>query len=712
MANRTRWRTAIMGVALVGASTASAAAPATDSLPVGRCVNMGNHLEPPNEGDWGRAIAEDDFATIAAAGFNTVRIPVRWSGHAAIKAPYTIDDGFMKRVTHVVALARAAGLNVILNDHNYDALMTDPDGNRDRLAALWRQIARNFAAAPRDHLWFEIENEPHDKLTNVNLLATLSPALGAIRESNPDRPVIIGGEFWSGIDSLATLALPQDPNVVPTFHYYDPFEFTHQGANWVNPVPPIGRAFGGAQDRVALAASVDKVRAYVARTRKTPFMGEFGANTTIPTAQRMLYQATVRLAFDQAGVGSCAWAYTNTFPLYDSARRRWLPGMRAAMGLAEPDGDQTAMMKSLALAGMLATAPVTTASAQTKQPTPELQALDDALPGTLINDPSRLDWAVFGPGVSSKAIKGSAAPGGGALQITVPKKGATIYEIGTNAPITAAIQPGQRITVAFYARTIKAETADGQGIVSVRFQQNAAPYPGFGDTRQTIGSDWKLYEVTAVSDRAIPARQAVVSFQLSGAKQTIEIGQTIIVEGASSIVAKAPVPSAAPGTSVLLPQLVGKGTPINDPGATNWDYYGAGTTHKIVAAKGMPGDSATQFTVPAVGKNPYDSGANVPLGEGINEGDIMIVAVLARTITAETPDGLGRITVRVQQNAAPYPGFGEHTLSIGPTWKLLQIKTQANISIAKGQAAVALHLAGAKQIVEIGRVYVLNGVAP
>lgn len=32
------------------------------------------------------------------------------------------------------------------------------------------------------------------------------------------------------------------------------------------------------------------------------------------------------------------------------------------------------------------------------QPTAELQALDDALPGTLINDPTRLDWQIFGAG--------------------------------------------------------------------------------------------------------------------------------------------------------------------------------------------------------------------------------------------------------------------------------------------------------------------------
>ncbi len=191
-----------------------------------------------------------------------------------------------------------------------------------RFAGLWTQIAAAFANEPTAHVWFEIENEPHDKLTHENLLATLQPALNAIRETNPDRPVIIGGELWSGINSLATLPLPDDPHIVPTFHYYDPFPFTHQGATWVDNPPPMGRKYGGAEDQKALDDDVQKIRDYIARTGKTPFMGEFGAIDLIPVAERVQYQKAVRTAFDAVGIGMCAWAYTNTFPLYDSSTKK------------------------------------------------------------------------------------------------------------------------------------------------------------------------------------------------------------------------------------------------------------------------------------------------------------------------------------------------------------------------------------------------------
>ncbi len=46
---------------------------------LGRGLNMGNSLEAPKGATWGKAIAEDDFPRIKAAGFSSVRIPVRWA---------------------------------------------------------------------------------------------------------------------------------------------------------------------------------------------------------------------------------------------------------------------------------------------------------------------------------------------------------------------------------------------------------------------------------------------------------------------------------------------------------------------------------------------------------------------------------------------------------------------------------------------------------
>ena len=312
------------------------------SLPVGTCINMGNSLEADTEASWGGTlIGAQDFERIAAAGFDTIRLPVRWHNKSLSQPPYTVEPQFMQRVVTVVDQALAAGLNVILDSHHFDPIHEDPLGVAAWHGGVWRQVAARFADYPEDRLWFELENEPHGKFDHSNLLETLAPALAAVRETNPTRAVIYGGENWSGIDSLATLPLPDDANVYPTFHYYEPFAYTHQGAEWVEPEAPApGRAYGGPEDEARLAADVAKVRAFVERTGLVPFMGETGAyDKHSDTAERARYHRAVREAFAPEGVGICTWAYANTFPFWDREEERWLPGMLEAMGLPARPAD-------------------------------------------------------------------------------------------------------------------------------------------------------------------------------------------------------------------------------------------------------------------------------------------------------------------------------------------------------------------------------------
>ena len=83
----------------------------TQQHQLGKGINMGNSLEGPTEGAWGRKIEDTDFPRLKAAGFDSVRLPVKWSAHAAATAPYAIDPAWMARVDHVVRANLAAALD-------------------------------------------------------------------------------------------------------------------------------------------------------------------------------------------------------------------------------------------------------------------------------------------------------------------------------------------------------------------------------------------------------------------------------------------------------------------------------------------------------------------------------------------------------------------------------------------------------------------------
>jgi hypothetical protein len=94
---------------------------------LGRGVNLGNALEAPHEGEWGVTLKEEYFQIIKDAGFNSVRLPVRWSSHAPMEPPYTIEPKFFDRVDWAVNCALSRNLPVILRPSNKKRFSHSPD---------------------------------------------------------------------------------------------------------------------------------------------------------------------------------------------------------------------------------------------------------------------------------------------------------------------------------------------------------------------------------------------------------------------------------------------------------------------------------------------------------------------------------------------------------------------------------------------------------
>lgn len=232
----------LAGCATVGANPSISG---MNSL-LGSGVNFGNALEAPNEGDWGMTLQSEYFSLVRQGGFKTIRLPVSWTNHAAKTAPYTVDPKFFARVEWAIDQATSQGLNIIVNVHHYDELNADPVAETERYLAIWKQIAERYKDRPST-VYFELLNEPHGKFNDAPQLWNdlLAKALAVVRKSNPARPVIVGPAGWNSLWRLGELKLPDDPNLIVTVHYYDPFTFTHQGAEWVQPVMPTGVTWNG-----------------------------------------------------------------------------------------------------------------------------------------------------------------------------------------------------------------------------------------------------------------------------------------------------------------------------------------------------------------------------------------------------------------------------------------------------------------------------------
>ncbi len=245
MASRNKRILALLTLVLFSSLLVVAAVPATHAQDDGprleRGINLAGDFEVTPRGSWGTPIQESFFPLVAAQGFDHVRIPIRWSSYTGGGPNYTINENFFREVDRLVDLAQANDLGIVLDVHFFEELEADPVGQRDRFLAIWDQIAVRYQNRPASVV-FELLNEPtgafNDQPEVWNQLA--AEATAVIRRTNPTRTLIIGPVNWNHASFLGALELPDDPNIVATIHTYDPFDFTHQGATFVDPIPPTG----------------------------------------------------------------------------------------------------------------------------------------------------------------------------------------------------------------------------------------------------------------------------------------------------------------------------------------------------------------------------------------------------------------------------------------------------------------------------------------
>ncbi len=307
---------------------------------LGRGVNLGNMLDAPREGDWG-VRAEPFLIEAAASRFQTVRLPVRWSNHAAPTADATIDEAFARRVDEVVDALLARGVWVILDMHHYSQAFGDPLHPREfavapqvvdeRLVNLWTQVARRYQdRSPR--LLFELLNEPHRRLEGEawNLLA--ARALAAVRATNPTRVVMIGPGEWNHPRALPQLRLPADRHLIAAVHTYDPFGFTHQGVTWRTPVLPAGVPCCDERQRQEVVSALEAAAQWNRAQGVPVHLGEFGAHVAADMDSRVAYARLVRGEAERRAIGWAWWEFAADFsPVYDPRARAWVEPLRRAL---------------------------------------------------------------------------------------------------------------------------------------------------------------------------------------------------------------------------------------------------------------------------------------------------------------------------------------------------------------------------------------------
>lgn len=187
---------------------------------------------------------EDDFSRMASWGANCVRFYMdsNWFDPATSANAWAY-------VTQNIQWAKNQNLYLILDMHFAPGeTLSDKSGlwsgsaNKQDLIDLWSGISSRVKDEPTV-LGYDILNEPSPNVV-ADWYTLAQDIVDEIRSNNDQHIVIVEEPLTSRWldDNFATFTKLTDNNVLYSFHFYDPFEFTHQGASWVNN-PPLGVSY-------------------------------------------------------------------------------------------------------------------------------------------------------------------------------------------------------------------------------------------------------------------------------------------------------------------------------------------------------------------------------------------------------------------------------------------------------------------------------------
>ncbi len=287
-----------------------------------------------------------DIALMARLGFDNVRLSIDPTPLEQYpRGKEGMNEDFLARLDAAVDAMLANGLAVQIDIHpeeNYKQQVRTTNEGVDRFVALWRRLAAHYANRDPERVFFEIMNEPeeHDPYRWAGIQAR---AAAAIREAAPRNTIIATGPNWSDIVDLLTQHPLADGNVIYNFHFYDPHEFTHQGAGWGAtwwdythdiPYPPTEGSMAASLKQVPdlnyryqlenywldhwdahrIRLLIDEAAAWAHQNNVPLICNEFGAyREHADPASRMNWIRDVRTALEADNIGWTMWDYRGGF---------------------------------------------------------------------------------------------------------------------------------------------------------------------------------------------------------------------------------------------------------------------------------------------------------------------------------------------------------------------------------------------------------------
>ncbi|MEX0957344.1 MAG: cellulase family glycosylhydrolase [Rhizobiaceae bacterium] len=373
-----RWFALLTALVFLITAPAMAIAAAQCAAPAGfpnprllETMRQGVNLPGWDHPDPARRPTIEQLRALRGEGFTHIRLPV--------ERPPLVDgeqrdfaEVLFEQIVLLLSLDYTVSIDLHAGHLAEPYLVRGPDEAKAFLSAIWRRMAPAIRVFDTEKVAVELLNEPPTDHETWNTVA--EGLIPAIRRWLPDRTIVVGPAGPQRHETLSGMEPFGDRNIIYAVHYYDPFYFTHQGANWGGPDDPLRHLTGlpfpaeitdaGVRANVAklrdegrgaiagelesslaepwtedgIAAAFGMMAAWRERYDRPVIVNEFGVLRFVaPRASRLEWLAAVGRQARAHCIGWTHWDFQDGFGLIDPETGMPDPGV---IGALLPEGNQ------------------------------------------------------------------------------------------------------------------------------------------------------------------------------------------------------------------------------------------------------------------------------------------------------------------------------------------------------------------------------------
>ena len=263
-------------------------------------------------------ITEADFAQIGAWPVDHVRVPVDYNVLEDDKGGY--DAPGWERLDFAIAQSEKHNLKVVIDLHktagfSFDAYhgesgFFDSEAYQERFLKLWDEISRRYGKL-NDRVAFELLNEVTSEAYIGIWNRIAAEAIRRIRVVAPDTYILVGSYHNNSAPAVKDLDAPADDHVIYNFHCYDPIEYTHQGAPWVDFLDKSVRIpfdESGVTEETfekLFSPALAKAKEHGASL----YCGEYGVIDVVAPEDAVKWFRVINAVFEKHGIARAVWSY-------------------------------------------------------------------------------------------------------------------------------------------------------------------------------------------------------------------------------------------------------------------------------------------------------------------------------------------------------------------------------------------------------------------